>query len=73
MLIRVTVTTDAKRDEVKEVREGVLHIRVREPREENRANNRVRELVAEHYGRSVSAVRITRGHHASSKHISILE
>lgn len=46
-------------------------ITVRQQAERNMANTRVRELVASHYGCTVSAVRIVSGHHSPHKILSI--
>lgn len=69
-LIRVRVEPDAKRDMIVETRTG-LRIEVREPAAGNRANARVRELLAMHLGLPEASVRLVRGHHASSKTFSV--
>ncbi|MDP1707149.1 MAG: DUF167 domain-containing protein [bacterium] len=78
MYIKVFVTPNAKREkvEVSHPEEGgekgeTLVISVREPATGNRANDRVRELVALREGKPLSAVRILTGHHSRGKMISI--
>ncbi len=67
MYIRVHVITGAKRELVKAEKPDVLNISVKEPAEQNRANIRVRELVALRYGILPKDVRIISGHHHPSK------
>ena len=71
MFARVKVVAGAKKERVEVVGQDTLHIEVREPKKENRANTRVRELVARHYKVELARVRIVSGHHTSSKRISI--
>lgn len=78
MYLKVFVTPGAKKEKV-EVHpakggEGeTLLISVREPASGNRANTRVRELVALRLGRPLSSVRILTGHHSRVKMISVIE
>ncbi|HQT82996.1 MAG: hypothetical protein B7W98_00120 [Parcubacteria group bacterium 20-58-5] len=70
MFIKIFVTPGAKRERVEEKGETLL-IAVREPAAQNRANTRVRELVALRVGKPVGAVRILTGHHSRAKMVSI--
>ncbi len=70
MYIRVFVTPDAKREKIEEKGE-LLAISVREPATGNRANDRVRELVAERFGAPVGKVRILTGHRSRGKMLSV--
>ena len=70
MYIKVFVTPDAKREKVEEKGE-TLAISVREPASGNRANTRVRELVAARFGASVGKVRILTGHRSRGKMVSV--
>ena len=70
MYIKVFVTPDAKRERVEEKGEMLL-IDVREPASGNRANTRVRELVAMRVGKPLGSVRILTGHRSRAKMISI--
>ena len=77
MYVKVFVTPGAKREKVevrpaKKVDDGeTLLISVKEPAEQNRANNRVRELIAERLGVRVGQVRILTGHRSRVKMISV--
>ena len=70
MYIKVFVTPGAKKEKVEEKGETLL-ISVREPATGNRANMRVRELIAERQGVLVGKVRILTGHHSRVKMVSI--
>jgi len=70
MYLKVFVTPNAKKERVEE-REETLVIMVREPASANRANTRVREIIAEREGVPVNKVRILTGHRARGKMISI--
>lgn len=61
------VTAGAKRESWKEKSEDHFEIAVKEKAERNMANERVLELVAEHYKISVNKVRIVNGHKHPSK------
>ena len=66
--VRVTAGARAERIIKKEKR---WDISVREPAEENRANHRVRELIARELALPLPAVQITKGHHSPSKIVTI--
>jgi uncharacterized protein YggU (UPF0235/DUF167 family) len=70
MYIKVYVVPEARREVVEE-KGDVLHIQVREPAIGNRANTRVRELVALRLQVSIAAVRILSGHHSRGKMIVV--
>lgn len=70
MYIKVFVTPGAKREKVEEKGEELL-ISVREEAQGNRANDRVREIVAERTGALLGKVRILTGHRSRAKMISI--
>ncbi len=72
MRIRVKVTPNAKQESLYEKSAGFFLISVREDREQGAANERVKELIAEHFGVSYKAVRIAQGSTSSSKIIEIL-
>ncbi len=78
MYIKVFVTPDAKRERIEEnssTKLGAggptLLIAVRESASGNRANDRVRELVAIREGVPVGKVRILTGHHSRAKMVSV--
>lgn len=78
MFIKVFVTPGAKKEKVEAGPPGeggtkgdALRIAVREPATGNRANTRVRELIAERFRAPVGKVRILTGHRSRAKMISI--
>ena len=78
MYIKVFVTPSAKREKVEEnpstklgAGDPTLVISVREPALQNRANDRVRELIASRLGVVVGKVRILTGHRTRRRMISI--
>ncbi len=69
--VKVFVTPDAKRESVEEKGDGVLAVSVREPASQNRANDRVRQIIAERFDVPPGKVRILTGHRSRGKMISI--
>jgi len=70
MYLKVFVTPGAKKEKIEEKGE-TLAIAVREPAMGNRANDRVRELIALREGVPLGKVRILTGHRSRAKMISI--
>lgn len=70
MYLRVLVTPGAKRERVEEKGDALV-LMVREPASGNRANTRVREIVAARLGLPLGKVRILTGHRSRSKIVSI--
>ena len=70
MYIKIFVTPSAKREKVEEKGE-TLAISVKEPATGNRANTRVREIIARRVGKPLGKVRILTGHRSRAKMISI--
>lgn len=70
MYIKVHVAADAKRESFTQ-REETFFVSVKEPAEQNRANTRVRELVAAHFDILPQQVRIVSGHHSPGKILSL--
>lgn len=72
--IRVKVFAKAKKEKFVppsgEANE-MFEIFVREPAQKNLANFRVRELVAEYFGTTLSDVRILTGHHSPKKKLEV--
>lgn len=71
MYLRVIVTPGAKKESVEERGASELALSVREPAQQNLANRRVVQLVAERYGVPERAVRIISGHRSPRKMLSI--
>ena len=65
--VRVKVIPNVKKESVAVGRDGRLTVGVHAPREEGRANERLREMVAKHFGVAVSAVTIRPGHTSATK------
>lgn len=73
MYIKAKVIANAKKELLKKEDEVTVIVKVKEEAKGNRANKRVVELIAGHYGVAVGQVRIINGHHHPHKLISILE
>ncbi len=71
MFLRITAIPGAKREELVKEKEDSWRIAVREPAQNNLANDRIRTLVARELSVSLSKVRILTGHHSRSKMISV--
>ena len=71
MIVRVRVKADASRETMITISDKKMQIAVREPAEDNRANDRVRTMLAAHYGVTVREVRLLSGHHQPSKSFEI--
>jgi len=71
MRIRVRVKPRSKREGVKVLEESLLEVRVKEPPEGGRANERVRELLAEHLGVPKSRIKIVRGFASKEKVVEV--
>lgn len=65
MIIKVRAKPRSKREYVKEVYEGFYEVAVSEAPEDGKANNRIIELIASHFGIPKSKVQFLKG--ASSK------
>lgn len=70
MYIKVFVTPGARQEKVEKKGE-TLAISVREPASGNRANNRVREIIAARQRVPFGKVRILTGHRSRAKMLSI--
>ena len=71
MYIRVRVQAEAKRDSLEKTGEDSFVVSVKMPAEQNLANKRVLELIAEHFSITPKQIRIISGHHAPGKILSI--
>lgn len=72
MYVKIEAHPGARKEMVVEKNQTLL-ISVREPAAGNRANDRIRELVALHYRVPLGKVRILTGHHSRSKMVSVQE
>jgi len=73
MLIHVKIKPDSKEDKIVEKNDTSFIVYVKEPAEDNRANKRLIELLAEKFNIVKSKVKIVTGHHAPSKILDILD
>lgn len=71
MYIKVRVLAGAKKELFEAVSKDQFKVSVKEPAEQNRANRRVRTLVAEHFNIAEAKVKIISGHHSPSKILSV--
>lgn len=71
MEYRVKVIANTKKESVTVGRDGRLLVSVSAPRKEGKANERMRELLAEHFGVSPDAITLRRGHTSPTKTIFV--
>jgi uncharacterized protein YggU (UPF0235/DUF167 family) len=67
MHISVRAQAGARKEKVTEAKNGRLMIAVKESAERNRANHRVRVLVAEHFKVPLAKTRLVSGHTSPAK------
>ncbi len=67
MILRVKAKPGSKVEYVKEIEKDLYEVRVKEPPEGGKANERIRELLADHFKVSKSKVRLLKGFTSSSK------
>ena len=73
MLIHVKIKPDSKENKIVQKNETSFIVSVKEPNEDNRANKKMIEMMAEKFGIIKSKVKIVTGHHHPSKILEILE
>jgi uncharacterized protein (TIGR00251 family) len=73
MYVRVRVSPGAKRESFIQVDEKTFSASVKEPAEQNRANDRVRELVADHFRMKAGRIKLISGHRSPQKVFDIGE
>jgi uncharacterized protein YggU (UPF0235/DUF167 family) len=71
MYIRVHAVPGARKETVTKESDTVFYIAVKEPAEQNLANKRVREILAQEFDVTTAQVRMLTGHHSRSKMYSI--
>ncbi len=67
MLVRVYVTPDSRKESIEKENDTTFRIKVREPRERNLANKRVKELLAAEFKTTAKQIRIMTGHKSGAK------
>ena len=70
MYIRVRVAAGAKKESFAMSAEDSFLVSVKEPAENNCANRRVLEIIAQHFGVEPKQIRIISGHHSPGKILS---
>lgn len=73
MYIKVRVATRIRKELFTKISGDSFLVSVKEPALQNRANTRVRELIANHFGILSKQARIVSGHHSPNKILSIPE
>jgi uncharacterized protein YggU (UPF0235/DUF167 family) len=73
MYVKVHVYAGMKKDSLVKLKDNVYEVVTKAPAEQNLANRRVREMVAEEYGVAEQAVRIVNGHHNPSKLLEVIQ
>jgi uncharacterized protein YggU (UPF0235/DUF167 family) len=71
--VHVKAIAGARKESFKQLKEDHFEAHVKEKAERNMANNRILELVAEHFKFPVKKVRIVNGHRHPSKLLVIEE
>ncbi|MEK7585155.1 MAG: DUF167 domain-containing protein [Patescibacteria group bacterium] len=71
MYLHVKVTPESKKEKLVVKSKTKLEVAVAAPAKRNLANERVKELVAGHYGLKSNQVRLVSGHHSPSKIFSL--
>ena len=69
--LKIHAYPDSRKESVTNKGEDRLIIRVREPAENNSANDRILELLRKLYPNAI--IRMTKGHHSSHKIVSIAQ
>ncbi|NPA12994.1 MAG: DUF167 domain-containing protein [Aquificae bacterium] len=73
MKIQVKVKPSSKKEGIRQIEEGYLEVRVNKPPEKGKANQRVVELLAEHFGVSKSKVKLLKGETSREKLFEIID
>ncbi len=73
MYVKVRVYPGMKKEKVTKL--GVNHFEIitKAPAEQNAANHRVREIIADAYGVTTKQVRLVSGHHHPSKILEVIK
>ena len=72
MKVRVRVKPNARRERFLEVNESQFEVDVKESAEQNLANRRVQQLIADHFNRPVTSVRFLTGARSKSKMFEVV-
>lgn len=73
MRIRVNVRAGARKERFLRMKSNAFDVQVKEPAERNAANNRVRALIAAHFGVPVGSVRFVAGMRGKNKTFDVIQ
>lgn len=71
MYIKIRVFPDSKKEEIKEIKEDTFEVKVKMPAKQGLANDRVREILANHFSLPTNKVHLISGHQCQSKIFSL--
>ena len=71
MLIKVKVIAGAKEEKIEKTDEGLFRVKTRAKREAGKANERVIEMLAKHFGKPKNFIIIKKGHAGTIKIVNI--
>lgn len=67
MYVRVRISPNSKKESFEKIDDDTFNICVKEKAENNMANNRILELVSDHYNIERRDIKIITGHHSPRK------
>lgn len=67
MYIKVYVTPNARKELVEKENPTTYRIKIREPKERNLANVRLRQILAAEFGKELGQVKLVSGHRSPTK------
>ncbi len=73
MIIRVRVKPKSKKEEVRKLSENSYEVRVKDPPERGRANERMLELLSRYFGKPKNKIKILRGNTSREKLVEVEE
>jgi uncharacterized protein YggU (UPF0235/DUF167 family) len=73
MYIKVYVTPNSRKEIVEKESPTTYRIKVREPKERNLANIRLRQILASEFGTKLGQVKIVSGHRSPTKVFDVLK
>jgi len=73
MLIKVKAFPDSSKNEVIQKTENSFWVKTKEPAQDNRANNAIKEILAQHLNINPSRLRMIKGARTPSKIFEILQ
>ncbi len=71
MHLRVKVNAGAQSESVRQLADGSYQVRTRAPATKGKANRRVRELLADHFGLHPDEIEIVAGQTSAIKHVKL--